>query len=93
MTDMLNTTIESISQFICTSTGVGIASVGLAASNNSGIIDESTLLPLSLFLGGIVVTTALTWRAASAKNELMRKLDDFERRLSRIEESKCCKKK
>ena len=90
---MLNTTIESISQFICTSTGVGIASIGLAASNNSSMINESTLLPLSLFLGGIIVTTALTWRAASMKNELMRKLEDFERRVNKLEKSKCCKNK
>jgi len=90
---MLNTTIESVSQFICTSTSVGIASVGLAATPTNGIINDSTLLPLSLFLGGIVVTTALTWRAASAKNELVRKLDDFERRLDKLEKSKCCKNK
>ena len=85
---MLNT-IEILSQFICTSTGIGIASLGLAASGNSGIIDESTLLPLSLFLGGIVVTTALTWRAASAKNGLMKKFDDIERRIGTLEKKKC----
>jgi len=90
---MVNMTIESVSQFICTSTGVGIASVGLAATTPGGMISESTLLPLSLFLGGIVVTTALTWRAASVKNELTRKLDEFERRLASLEKAKCCKNK
>ena len=85
---MLNITIESISQFVCTSTSMGIASVGLAATGDN-IINDSTLLPLSLFLGGIVVTTALTWRAASAKNELARKLESIERRLNKLEKRKC----
>jgi hypothetical protein len=85
---MINT-IEILSQFICTSTGIGIASLGLAASGNAGIIEESTLLPLSLFLGGIVVTTALTWRAASLKNELTRKLDNIEHRIVALEKKKC----
>jgi len=85
---MLNITIESISQFVCTSTSMGIASVGLAATGDN-IINDSTLLPLSLFLGGIVVTTALTWRAASAKNELSRKLESIERRLNKLEKRKC----
>jgi hypothetical protein len=85
---MINT-IEILSQFICTSTGIGIASLGLAASGNAGIIEESTLLPLSLFLGGIIVTTALTWRAASLKNELTRKLDNIEHRIVSLEKKKC----
>jgi len=67
---------------------MGIASVGLAATGDN-IINDSTLLPLSLFLGGIVVTTALTWRAASAKNELSRKLESIERRLNKLEKRKC----
>jgi len=84
---MINT-IEILSQFICTSTGIGVASLGLAASG-TGIIEESTLLPLSLFLGGIIVTTALTWRAASLKNELTRKLDNIEHRTVLLEKKKC----
>jgi len=87
---MINMTIESISQFICTSTSMGIASVGLAATGDN-VINDSTLLPLSLFLGGIVVTTAFTWRAASIKNEISRKLESLERRLDTLEKRKCKK--
>jgi len=87
---MINMTIESISQFICTSTSMGIASVGLAATGDN-VISDSTLLPLSLFLGGIVVTTAFTWRAASIKNEITRKLESLERRLDKLEKRKCKK--
>ena len=86
---MIQNTIEILSQFICTSTGIGIASLGLAASGNTSIIEESTLRPLSLFLGGIIVTTALTWRAASLKNELTRKLDNIENRIVSLEKKKC----
>ena len=92
MSDMTNI-IESLSQFICTSSGVGIASLGLAATSDTSIINNSTLLPLSLFIGGIGLSAALTWRAASAKSALGYKLRDIERRLDAIEERACCKRK
>ena len=85
--------IESFSQFVCTSSGVGIASLGLAATNDTSIINDSTLLPLSLFVGGIAFSAALTWRAASAKSALSFKLRDIERRLDAIEGRACCKRK
>ncbi len=87
---MIQQTIESVSQFLCTSSSLGIAGLGLVATTQptGGIVNESTLLPLSLFLGGIVVTTALTWRAASMKNSLFRRLDDLENRLLSLEDKK-----
>ena len=75
-----------MSQFICTSSGIALAGVGVASQTDSGIINNSTLLPLSLFIGGIAFTAALTWRTSSAKSELQYRLKDIERRLKSIEE-------
>tara|TARA_R110002020_G_scaffold256156_1_gene469776 strand:- start:786 stop:1121 length:336 start_codon:yes stop_codon:yes gene_type:complete len=87
---MIHNAIESISQFICTSSGIALAGVGVASTSNTGIISDSTLLPLSLFIGGIAFTAAITWKSASAKSQLLYRLDEIERRISRIEiESGC----
>ncbi len=86
---MLQTTIESIAQFTGTISGVGVASVGLASSSASGgLINESTLLPLSLFMGGIIFSVVLTWRTASAKADLHHRLDMIEKRLDNIEDKR-----
>ena len=61
-----------------------MAGVGVASSDSS-IISDSTLLPLSLFIGGIAFTAAITWKSASAKSKLIHQLEDIERRLSAIE--------
>ena len=82
---MIHNSIESISQFVCTSSGIALAGVGVASQSSSGIINDSTLLPLSLFIGGIAFTAALTWRTSSAKSELQYRLKDIERRLDSIE--------
>ncbi len=82
---MLKTTIESASQFIGTSSGVGVASIGLASSSTGGLINESTLLPLSLFVSGIIFSVVLTWRTASAESNLQHRLDMIEKRLENIE--------
>ena len=58
----------------------------MASQTDTGIINDSTLLPLSLFIGGIAFTAALTWRTSSAKSELQYRLKDIERRLKDIEE-------
>ena len=58
----------------------------MASQTDTGIINDSTLLPLSLFIGGIAFTAALTWRTSSAKSELQYRLKDIERRLKEIEE-------
>ena len=58
----------------------------MASQTDSGIINNSTLLPLSLFIGGIAFTAALTWRTSSAKSELQYRLQEIERRLKAIEE-------
>ena len=82
---MLHNSIESISQFICTSSGIAFASVGFASQSGTSIISDGTLLPLSLFIGGIAFTAMLTWRTSSAKSELQYRLKDIERRLDSIE--------
>ena len=58
---MINT-IENLSQFICTSSGVALAGVGAVSQADTGIIND-----------------------ASAKSQLMHRLDDIERRLRNIE--------
>jgi|TARA_R110000744_G_scaffold16307_1_gene45003 arginine exporter protein ArgO len=83
---MISNTIESLSQFICTSSGIALAGVGVASQSGSGIISESTLLPLSLFIGGIAFTATLTWRASSAKANLAHQLERIERRLDSLEQ-------
>ena len=82
---MISNTIESLSQFVCTSSGIALAGVGIA-SQSGGIISESTLLPLSLFIGGIAFTATLTWRASSAKSNLTHQLKQIERRLDSLEQ-------
>ena len=82
---MLHNSIESISQFICTSSGIALAGVGFASQSGTSIISDGTLLPLSLFIGGIAFTAMLTWRTSSAKSELQYRLKDIERRLDSIE--------
>ena len=81
---MINT-IESLSQFVCTSSGIALAGVGVASQTGSGIISDSTLLPLSLFIGGIAFTATLTWRASTAKSNLAHQLEQIERRLNTLE--------
>ena len=82
---MIQNTIESVSQFICTSSGIALAGVGVASQTGGGIINDSTLLPMSLFIGGIAFTAMLTWRASSAKTTLGHRLDQIEKRLDNIE--------
>ena len=82
---MINT-IENLSQFICTSSGVALAGVGAVSQADTGIINDATLLPLSLFIGGIAFTAAITWKSASAKSQLLHRLSDIERRLKSIED-------
>tara|TARA_R100000963_G_scaffold32792_1_gene24720 strand:- start:945 stop:1280 length:336 start_codon:yes stop_codon:yes gene_type:complete len=83
---MISNTIESLSQFICTSSGIALAGVGVASQTSGGIINDSTLLPMSLFIGGIAFTATLTWRASSAKSNLAHKLAEIERRLDSLEQ-------
>jgi len=82
---MLRTTIETVALFVGTSSSIGVASLGLAATK-PGIINDSTLLPLSLFVGGIALSAAFTWRAASAKAEWKHRLDSIEQRLNKLED-------
>ena len=82
---MIHNTIESVSQFVCTSSGIALAGVGVASQSGTGIISDSTLLPLSLFIGGIAFTATLTWRASSAKANLAHQLAEIERRLDSLE--------
>ena len=82
---MIHNTIESVSQFVCTSSGIALAGVGVASQSGSSIISDSTLLPLSLFIGGIAFTATLTWRASSAKANLAHQLSEIERRLDSLE--------
>lgn len=82
---MISNTIESVSQFVCTSSGIALTSLGVASQTGSSVINDSTLLPLSLFIGGIAFTATLTWRASSAKANLAHKLDEIERRLKALE--------
>ena len=82
---MIQNTIESLSQFVCTSSGIALAGVGVASQSGTGIISDSTLLPLSLFIGGIAFTATLTWRASSAKSNLTHQLAEIERRLDSLE--------
>ena len=89
---MIHNSIESISQFVCTSSGIALAGVGVASQSSSGIINDSPLLPLSLFIGGIAFTAALTWRTSSAKSELQYRLKDIERRLDSIEKQEVKRK-
>ena len=57
---MIQNSIESVSQFVCTSSGIALAGVGVASQSDTSIISDGTLLPLSLFIGGIAFTAALT---------------------------------
>ena len=77
-------TLEAASLFIGTSSSFGVASIGLAASQ-PGSIDESTVLPLSLFLGGVALSAAFAWRVASARASITHKLDEMERRIQNLE--------
>tara|TARA_R100001594_G_scaffold150671_1_gene213374 strand:+ start:2917 stop:3249 length:333 start_codon:yes stop_codon:yes gene_type:complete len=77
--------LESVSQFVCTSSGLALAGVGVVSGSESSIINDSTLLPLSLFIAGIAFTAAITWKSANAKSKLMHRLDDIERRIKSIE--------
>jgi len=84
---MIKTTIESVAQFVGTTSGVGVASIGLASTseNGSSIISEGTMIPLALFVGGIIFSVTLTWRTASTKASLERRLDKIEFRLDNME--------
>tara|TARA_R100000995_G_scaffold18922_3_gene7841 strand:- start:1166 stop:1498 length:333 start_codon:yes stop_codon:yes gene_type:complete len=79
------TSIETASQFVATSSGLALAGVGVATQTDSAIISDSTLLPLSLFIGGIAFTAAITWKSANAKSRLLHKLENIESRLDRLE--------
>ena len=78
--------IESASQFICTSSGLALAGVGaMASTGEQNVINDNSLLPLSMFIGGIMFTAMLTWKASSARTSLMHKLDEMERRIKSLE--------
>lgn len=73
--------------------GSGVASIGLSEflgmtnTAQAPVISESTLLPLGLFIGGMVTTSVVVWKVAThAKNievtlgEMRRRIEDLEKR-------------
>ena len=78
--------IETVSQFVCTSSGLALAGVGaMASQTDHSVISNNSLLPLSMFIGGIMFTAMLTWKASSARTSLMHKLDEMDRRIQSLE--------
>jgi len=78
--------IETGSQFVCTSSGLALAGVGaMATQSDPSIISNNSLLPLSMFIGGIMFTALITWKASSARSSLMHKLEEMDRRIQSLE--------
>ena len=49
------------------------------------VINESTLIPLGLFLAGLAMTTTVVWKAASQKAATDMKLKELIDRVERLE--------
>ncbi len=68
----------------------GIAAI-TAASGGAAIINEATLLPMSIFLAGISGACFAAWRVSAVVTKASDRLQRMEERLDRIE-SGCAKK-
>ena len=66
-------------------TAVGLAGVMDVSSPRGNVINESTLIPLGLFLAGLTMTTTLVWKAASQKAATDMKLKELIDRVDRLE--------
>ena len=66
-------------------TAVGLAGVMDVSSPGGNVINESTLIPLGLFLAGLAMTTTVVWKAASQKVATDMKLKELIDRVERLE--------
>jgi hypothetical protein len=61
-----------------------IASLAAGAQGQT-ILDTNTLLPASLWVGGIVIVWRASWRVSEAVQKFINRMDDLEGRMQRIE--------
>jgi hypothetical protein len=85
---MLKTSADITFLFISGLATSGTTAVGLAGvmDTNRGILNEETLIPFGLFLGGLAMTATVVWKVAGHKAKTDIKLNDLLRRIERIEE-------
>jgi len=85
---MIRTFTEALMLWGFGASGSGIASIGLSeylGSSGSHVISESTLLPLGLFVGGVLTTSIVVWKVATHAKSIEVTLKEFRRRLENLE--------
>ena len=92
---MIRTGAEAILLWIFGCSGFGVSALGLdnmfatIHSVDSGgshvAINESTLLPLGLFVGGLVTTTIVVWKIATHAKDIESQLENLNGRVQDIE--------
>ena len=73
--------------------GSGVASIGLSeylfvAQGSNSVISDSTLLPLGLFIGGVIGTSVVVWKIATHAKTIEAMLKELNRRVTELEKRK-----
>lgn len=92
---MIRTGAEAVLLWIFGCSGFGVSALGLdnifasiSPTDSTGShmsINESTLLPLGLFVGGLVTTTIVVWKIATHAKDIESQLKNLNGRVQDIE--------
>ena len=91
---MIKTFSEAVMLWGFGTSGSGVASIGLSEylgmTQGTGrvIISDSTLLPLGLFIGGVVTTSVVVWKIATHAKSIEGTLKNLNDRVSELEKRK-----
>ena len=65
--------------------GLAVTMTGVVASTNGGTVGEDTLIPAGVMFGGLAITAAAAWKAATFCSRMRSDLQAICTRLDRIE--------
>tara|TARA_R110000824_G_scaffold66001_1_gene171511 strand:+ start:136 stop:414 length:279 start_codon:yes stop_codon:yes gene_type:complete len=91
---MIKTFTEAVMLWGFGASGSGVASIGLSEylcmtePSNRVILSDSTLLPLGLFIGGVVTTSVVVWKIATHAKSIEVTLKHLNERVSELEKRK-----
>lgn len=96
---MIKTGAEAILLWVFGASGFGVSALGLdnlvvpaaqvanPQASNGISINEATLLPLGLFLGGLVTTTVVVWKIATHAKDIESQLSSLDKRMNDLEKN------
>jgi hypothetical protein len=90
---MIKTFTEAVMLWGFGTSGSGVASIGLSeylcvTQGSNSVISDSTLLPLGLFIGGVVGTSVVVWKIATHAKTIEAMLKELNRRVTELEKRK-----